>query len=212
MAIIDKFSEFINASRPRLSLEEACRLYEKSGGILKLKDGRLLFPDQERLITQLSEATLRKDNLTSQLRFWQRQHRALVSGNLLDEMAKVTDPLFWEHLVKFSIERDYRTSFEKVDLPMKYMNDDRYRSIIRAFIRDEDYRKRLVKAKTGLLKGATIKESAEKNRDFKRRIIEDKLERLRKEKEELSDRIRVLETLLEWSSGNHVGEEGLVGK
>ncbi len=211
MAIIDKVSEFIKAPRPRLSREEACKLYQDSGGILRTEGEKLLFPDSERLVTQLSETVLRRDNLTSQLRFWQRQHRGVASGNVLEDALRVTDPLFWEHLIKFSTEKDYRRSFGKVDLPMKYLNDEKYRRIIRTFIRDESYRKRLVKAKTGVLgqSGDTIKESADKKRDFKRKIVGDKVEKLKKERAEVAEKIRMLEALLEWSSGSQAEEERL---
>ena len=211
MTVIDKVSEFIKAPGARLSREEACRLYHESGGILKIEKDRLLFPDAERLVSQLSEAMARKDDLTAQLRFWQRQHRTIAPGNMLEEAMRVTDPLFWEHMIKFTTEADYRRSFEKVDLPMKYLNDEKYRKIIRTFIRDESYRKRLVKAKTGVLSqsGDTIKESAEKNRDFKRKIIGGKVEKLKKERTELADKIRVLEVLLEWCSGRQAEEERL---
>jgi hypothetical protein len=211
MTVIDKVSEFIKAPGARLSREEACRLYRESGGILKISDERLLFPDSGRLISQLSEAMVRRDGLTAQLRFWQRQHRTIAPGNMLEEAMRVTDPLFWEHLIKFGTQKDYRQSFDKVDLPMKYLNDEKYRKIIRTFIRDESYRKRLVKAKTGVLSlsSDTIKESAEKNRDFKRKIVGDKVERLKKERAGLADRIRVLEVLLEWCSGSQAEEERL---
>jgi len=211
MAVIDKISEFIKAPRARLSREEACRLYRESGGILKIENDRLLFPGPERLVSQLSEAMVRRDGLTAQLRFWQRQHRTIAPGNMLEEAMRITDPLFWEHMIKFTTEADYRQSFEKVDLPMKYLNDEKYRKIIRTFVRDESYRKRLVKAKTGLLglSGDTITESAEKNRDFKRKIVGDKVERLKKERTGLADRIKVLEVLLEWCSGSQAEEERL---
>lgn len=211
MAIIDKVSEFIKSPRAGLSREEACRLYRDSGGILKINGDRLLFPDPDRLVNQLSEAMVRRDDLTTQLRFWQRQHRTIAPGNMLENAMRVTDPLFWEHLIKFSTEKDYRQSFEKVDLPMKYLSDEKYRKIIRTFIRDESYRKRLVKAKTGVLgrSGDTIKESAEKNRDFKRKIVGDKVERLKKERAELAERVRVLEALLDWQSGSKAEEERL---
>jgi len=211
MAVIDKVSEFIKAPRARLSREEACRLYRESGGILKIENDRLLFPGPERLVSQLSEAMTRRDGLTAQLRFWQRQHRTIAPGNMLEEAMRITDPLFWEHMIKFTTEADYRQSFEKVDLPMKYLNDEKYRKIIRTFVRDESYRKRLVKAKTGLLglSGDTITESAEKKRDFKRKIVGDKVERLKKERTQLADRIKMLEVLLEWCSGSQAEEERL---
>ena len=211
MAVIDKISEFIKAPRARLSREEACRLYRESGGILKIENDRLLFPGPERLVSQLSEAMVRRDGLTAQLRFWQRQHRTIAPGNMLEEAMRITDPLFWEHTIKFTTEADYRQSFEKVDLPMKYLNDEKYRKIIRTFIRDESYRKRLVKAKTGVLglSGDTITESAEKKRDFKRKIVVGKVEKLKKERDELAERIRVLETLLDWQSRSQAKEERL---
>ena len=211
MAVIDKISEFIKAPRARLSREEACRLYRESGGILKIENDRLLFPGPERLVSQLSEAMVRRDGLTAQLRFWQRQHRTTAPDNLLEDAMRITDPLFWEHLMKMATERDYRQSFDKVDLPMKYLSDEKYRKIIRTFIRDESYRKRLVKAKTGVLgqSSDTITESADKKRDFKRKIVGDKVERLKKERTGLADRIKVLEVLLEWCSGSQAEEERL---
>ncbi len=106
-------------------------------------------------------------------------------------------------LLKLAMEKDYRQSSEKVDLPMKYMRDEKYRRIIKAFVRDKEYRKKLVKAKTGFLSKSsdTIKESADKNRDFKRKIVRDKLGRLLEEREKVSKRINVLEAMLEWQLG-----------
>ncbi len=200
MALIDTIQDFIKSSRSKLTMEEARKLYSEAGGIIKMEGDRLVFPDEERLVSQMSEALVRKNDLTMQIRFWQRHHRTLVSDNVLDDAVRVTDPLFWEHLMRLAMEKDYRQSFEKVDLPMKYMRDEKYRRIIKAFVRDKEYRKKLVKAKTGFLGKAsdTMKESADKNRDFKRKIVSEKLGKLLEEREKVSKRITVLEAMLEW--------------
>jgi len=208
MALIERVSEFIKSPKisPKLSREEASKIYLESGGILKAEEERLVFPDQNRLVTQLEDAMVRRYSLTAQIRFWNRQYRSLASENMLEDALRLTDPLFWEHLLKLNTEKGYRTSFEKVDLPMKYMREEKYRKIIRTFVKDKEYRKRLVKAKTSRISqgSATIKETAEKGKDFRRKIVKDKLDRLNGEREEVSRKILVLESLLEWSLGNKV--------
>jgi len=207
MALIERVSEFIKSPKisPKLSREEASKIYLESGGILKAEGERLVFPDQNRLVSQLEDAMVRRYSLTAQIRFWNRQYRSLASENILEDALRLTDPLFWEHLLKLNTERDYRTSFEKVDLPMKYMREEKYRKIIRTFVKDKEYRKRLVKAKTSRIGRLTsIKETAEKGKDFRRKIVKDKLDRLNGEREEVSRKILVLESLLEWSLGNKV--------
>jgi len=203
MALIDTIQDFIKSPRSRLTIEEATKLYSEAGGIIKTDGDRLIFPDEERIVRQMSEALVRKNDLTMQIRFWQRHHRTLASDNVLDDAIRVTDPLFWEHLMKLAMEKDYRQSFEKVDLPMKYMRDEKYRRIIKAFVRDKEYRKKLVKAKTGFLGKASdsIAESADKKRDFKRKMVRDKLDRLLGEREKVSKRVAILEALLEWQLG-----------
>jgi hypothetical protein len=212
MALIDTIQDFIKSPRSKLAIEEARKLYSEAGGIIKTDGDRLIFPGEERIVSQMSEALVRKNDLTMQIRFWQRHHRTLASDNVLDDAIRVTDPLFWEHLMKLAMEKDYRQSFEKVDLPMKYMRDEKYRRIIKAFVRDKDYRKKLVKAKTGFLSKTSdsIKESADKKRDFKRKIVGEKLDRLLEEREKVSKRIMVLEAMLEWQLGK-VEEERPAG-
>lgn len=212
MALIDTIQDFIKSPRSKLTAEEARKIYSEAGGIIKTDGDRLIFPNEERIVSQMSEAMVRKNDLTMQIRFWQRHHRNLVSDNVLDDAIRVTDPLFWEHLMKLAMEKDYRQSFEKVDLPMKYMRDEKYRRIIKAFVRDKEYRKKLVKAKTGILgkSSDTIKESADKKRDFKRKMVKEKLDRLLEEREKISKRVAVLEAMLEWQLGK-VEEERPAG-
>jgi hypothetical protein len=204
MAVIERVSEFIKS--PKLSREEAGRLYQEGGGILKADGDRLIFPDKNGLITQLEDAMVKRYNLTTQLRFWNRQYRGLASDNVLEDALRLADPLFWEHLLRLNMERDYRTSFEKVELPMKYMREEKYRRIIHTFIRDKEYRKRLVKAKTSKIgqKSTSIKENAEKGKEFRRKIVREKLEKLKEGRAEISRKILVLEALLGWSLSNQV--------
>jgi hypothetical protein len=211
MAIIDRLPDFIKTSRmPR---EEASRVYCSSGGILKTDGGRLIFPGSERLVNQLSDAMVRKNSLTEQIRFWHRHHRSLSSRNVLEDALLLSDPLFWEHLLKLGTEQGYRESLERVDLPLKYMRDEKYRKIIKAFLHDKEYRKRLVKAKTSIIGQASdgLNKSAGKNKDFKRKIVKDKLDRLKEERETVWRKIRVLEALLEWSLAGKVEEERPAG-
>jgi hypothetical protein len=201
MALIDRLPDFIKSPRHGLSQEDAGSLYREQGGILKTYQDRLVFPDSERLVDQLAEAMLRKTSLTGQIRFWHRQHRQSAPGNVLDDVARVTDVLYWEHLLKLAMEKEYRESFEKVDLPIKRMKEERYRRVIEQFVRDEAYRNRLASAKTGIIGKASgsMNESAEKNKQFRRNIVDGKLERLKEERDKVLERIKVLEALLRWS-------------
>jgi hypothetical protein len=213
MALIDKFSNFIKSSgaSPRMSREEAGKAHLDNGGILKTDGDRLIFPDKNRIISQLEETAMRKDNLTAQLRFWQRQYRPLA-GNVLEYAYTATDPLFWEHMFKMSTERKYKDSFKKVDLPIKYMREEKYRKVIKAFVRDEQYRKNLVSAKTSIVgkSGDSIKSAAEKGKEFKRKIIEEKIKKIKHERDYFLEREAVLLALLDWSLGHEIKQEGPV--
>ena len=191
--------------------EQAREAYLADGGIIRVDGERLIFPDKSRIMSQLEETTVRKESLTAQLRFWQRQHRPLAGG-ALEYAYAAADPLFWEHLFRMSTEKDYRKAFEKVDLPVKYMREEKYRKIIKAFVRDKQYRKNLVSAKTSIVgkSGDSIKGAAEKGKEFKRKIIGDKIKAIREERSYFLQRESVLKALLDWSLGNEVKQEGPV--
>ena len=211
MALIDKLPDFIKSSRftRKLAIDEACRAYSGNGGILRTEKGRLIFPDKDRLIEQMTETAMRKDSLTEQIRFWHRLHRDTASSNTLTEVARLTDPLYWEHMLKMATEKDYRDAFEKVALPMRHMSDNKYRKIVETFVNNPDYRRRLVEAKTSEMgrAGDTIKESADKNLEFKKKIIEGKLEKLKEERMKVADKLQMLDVLLKWSLEGEIKEE-----
>jgi hypothetical protein len=209
MALIDRFSGFIKT--PRFSKEEASKLYCEQGGIIRTEGDRLIFPGQDRLIDQLAELNLRIGGLTTQIRFWHRQSRGLAPKNFVDRALVATDPLFWQHLLKMGTEKDYRLSFETVELPIKYMREEKYRKIVHAFVNDKTYRKRLVKAKTSVISKGSIKEDAEKGKELKRKITDSKLGKLREERDKLLEKGAVLEALLEWSLGCKVEKERPAG-
>jgi len=211
MALIDRLPDFIKSSRftRKLSIDEACRAYSGSGGILRTENGRLVFPGKDRLVEQMTETAMRRDSLTEQIRFWHRLHRDTASSNALTEVARLTDPLYWEHMLKMATEKDYRDAFEKVALPMRHMSDNKYRKIVETFVNNSDYRRRLVEAKTseiGLV-GDTIKESADKKLEFKRKIIGEKLEKLKKERVKVTDKLQMLDVLLKWSLEREIEDE-----
>lgn len=210
MTILGRFSDFIKAlpsgwGTGYPTREEAAKIYLSTGGILKVdplnkENPRLVYPGKVRIHTQLGEMKHKLDYIGTQLAFWEKEYDKLGSG-YLDGVFRVADPLFWQHSFKMRLDKNYKKAFDTVEIPIGLISDKKWRKTISMFVSSPEYRERLVEARTseiGKMRDS-IKDAVRKSKDFKREVVKDRVDRLRKERDLYSQKEKALKVLLDWA-------------
>jgi len=111
------------------------------------------------------------------------------------------DPLFWEHTFRNISNKEYKHSFDTVDLPLSMMSDPKQRKILRMFIKNPEYRERLVEARTSELgkRRDSMRQSMEKTGDFRTDVIDNRVKKLMAEHDSYLEKERALEVLGGWT-------------
>jgi hypothetical protein len=209
MPILGRFSDFIKSAPSTGSggknRDEAIQAYLSTGGILKFDRGvdgasRILYPDRQRIMHQLEGLGKKKDYILSQVSLWENSYKRHNENSTAKIFQRVSDPLYWEHLVRMGVDADYRNAVRVIDPPVKMMRDKKWRKQMTLFVRNGDYRDRLLEARTSALgrHRDSMRHSAEKAQGFEREVIENRLNKLKKELENYEEKEGALRGLLEW--------------
>lgn len=210
VTILGRFSDFIKAlpsgwGAGYPTREEAVKIYLSTGGLLKVdssnKDNpRLVYPGKARIHTQLDDLKHKLSYMNSQVAFWDREYGQLGAG-YFDGVFKVADPLYWEHTFKFRFDANYRKAFDTVEMPISLIKDKKWRKTIRMFVHSPEYRERLVEARTseiGKMRDS-IKVAVQKSKDFKRDVVKERLDKMKKERDMYDRKEKALRVLLSWA-------------
>ena len=171
-----------------MDLEEIKKLYD---GVLRIKDGKIVYPTRKRILEQVSEIEERMKRLKDEI-------RVLEKGR--NKHFTYLDPLYIRHWIKMKIDREYRDAVEAVDLPVERIGEKRWRKVVSLFMKDKDYRERLVEALTSELgkhrKG--LKKEAEELEKKREELIERRKKKCLEELEKLEKKKEVLMKMLEF--------------
>lgn len=187
------------------SLEEAVKTYLELGGIVKIDDSdpknpKLIYPGKKRIETQIKLAERQLDYLNSQVQGLKKKQRQLSYDSFFSGALRLTDPLFWEHILRKSIDSDYRKTTRLVEPPIERMKDPRWRKMVRMFVKNKEYRDRLLEARTSPLgkRRASVKKFIQENLEYSRNLLDKRIEKMSKEKEKFEKKIKVLNSLSNW--------------
>ncbi len=180
--------------------EQARRIVEeylKIGGVVRIKEGRIIYPDKKRIVSQLEQVKKRIEAIKQQQLELNKKKKEYDYKTVLSEMVCFTDPLYWKHLLKMLTDKGYREVFETVEPPVNRVKDPKWRNMIRMFVKSEEYRQRLLEAKTSKLgkHRKTIRETVEKNLEATQELIKHRLEKLEKEKQQLMRKEKALSSM-----------------
>ncbi|MDP2974235.1 MAG: hypothetical protein Q8N60_04240, partial [Candidatus Diapherotrites archaeon] len=127
----------------------ALQHYLSKGGVLHVVTSdadwpRMLYPTKKQLRKRIDDLRSLREQYASRLADWRKKFNDASSYRVVQSIKKLKEPLFWRHLAKCAIDRDYKTDSEKVHLPIDLVADKRWQPIVRVFLEDIDYRKQLV--------------------------------------------------------------------
>lgn len=202
MDVLGRFSDFKKITQENnFSREKAVEKYLADGGVLKFEGHKLIYPDRARIQRQLDSVSKKRDYLNGLIKELEKRQSAHEYDSTFKVFGRVFDPLYWEHMYKMHSNDEYKNSFEKVQPPIERMKDVRWRGVVKMFVQSEDYRERLVEAKTGIIgkNSGTIRDSVEKTLDSNRKMMQSRLDKLKKEKKIFDERVKVLKALKTWA-------------
>ncbi|MBI5884544.1 hypothetical protein HZB89_00420 [archaeon] len=128
----------------------ALKLYFESGAIISVdsearQKGSLVcyYPTFMRLQMQLQQAEKNLSLFQAKEKEWKKQFSSAKMHNLVGEVKKFTDVIYWKHVGKSLTDKDYRQAYDKVKIPTKLVSNPRYRAMLEMFVDNPYYRKQL---------------------------------------------------------------------
>lgn len=204
--ILGRFSEYLNlqgiGEGDLPELDEAIEIYLGQGGVIKLDDSkegepRLIYPNVGRINKQLRRAKKKEDYIREEIKNLKRKKRK-KARKYLTSAKKMFDPIYWEHEYKKRTDEEYKKVYEEVKPPIERLNDSDWRSMVKMFVREEDYRERLLEAaRSEIAKNkGTIKEEMKKRDEFSEEIIQNRINKLEKKLKRYRKKRKALKKLL----------------
>lgn len=164
-----------------MNREEAVRIFKERGNMVRVEEvssiRKLVYPDMERLNQLLSDIYVRVDEIERKRREWKRQfweERAVSEANLF---VRLGNPLYRLHLWQKLRHSGYRHACTVVKPPWGRLKDHRFIPMLRKFVKDRDYRDKLVESRTSIF--APLASGGEA--DVKKTMILRRIEELERE-------------------------------
>ncbi len=133
---------------------------------------------------------------------WQGTFDKAKRQDVVNEIKKFADPLFWRHLAKYYSNKDYRNDADAVKLPVKLLAEKRWKPMIEMFVKDLDYRKQLtetVQKSVVYAKDRKLAKYAEQLKAFRLEQSSRELESISKQLVEVESDIEMLQQLMKWA-------------
>ena len=182
-----------------VSREKAIELYLSDGGVIKYDGDRIVYPNKGRLLVQVEAAEKKYNYLNAIINELQAHAKGYEYDSTFKTIARVADPVFWEHQYKVRTDDDYRVAFDKVQPPIERMRDERWKNVVRMFVQDKEYRERLVEAKTSVISTShSMKDELEKNLASSRSLVKSRLQKLKNERIYFEEKITLLKSMMEY--------------
>jgi hypothetical protein len=193
--------------------ESAMKYYLTTGGVTKVGSmtdkgwPALLYPGHSRIQDLMDDNNYKLRLVDERIRSLEKEEKKTKRNRAKELVMKAVDPLYLEHKLKYMTDENYRKVCKRVGPPMHLHTHRIWRRRLHIFVKDEEYRKRLLEARNSELgkHRGTMSDELLKNAKFRRELIKKNKEALEKEKENLLMRQKALLTLMEWSieTGNN---------
>ncbi|HID09627.1 TPA: hypothetical protein EYP13_05330 [Candidatus Micrarchaeota archaeon] len=193
--LVKNFPELARqADRPEV---DAIREYLKSGGIIKVADGKdfkIVYPTRKMIDERISALRKQRAYFLKQVQKLRSLERELVPVRL------AFDSLYLRHQLKLLADRDYREAFRRLGFSWEHFLDPRTRKIIKQFMDDPDYRSRVLQAldESPVYRSRRFGSISDAYRNTRRELINRKVKVLQKKVEHLERQITMLSLLKRW--------------
>ena len=121
--------------------------------------------------------------------------------NIKIHALKFLDPLYWKHVSKSLLDKDYSQDATSIKLPAQMVVEPKYRPMIKMFVNDLDYRKQLTETvQTSIFykQDKRVAKYAGELREFRITTSNRNLETVQKKINDLATQVSSLEVMLEW--------------
>jgi len=186
----------------------ALKRYLSKGGVVHVVpfEGswpKLLYPTRAHLKKKIDDTRVLQQQYSERLDSWQRKFSKAKSYHSFHNLKKLKEPLYWKHMAKCAIDKDYKSDSEKVSLPAHLVGDPRWKPMVKTFLSDSEYRKQLVQTVDESIvyrKNKSVAQYANQLQSFRVEQSNRKVEELRQRVEALEADISAMEELSKWAS------------
>jgi len=212
--LISSFSQLEKMLPEELNIgREAARLvalkhYLSKGGVLHIVPvenswPKLLYPTKSHLRKKIDETVLLRDKYGNKLNSWQGRFNDAKSYHSVHNLLKLKEPLFWKHMAKCAVDRDYKSDSDRVRLPAHLVADARWKPMVKMFVSNLDYRKQLVQTVDESIvykKNKRVAQYADLLQSFRMEQSNRKIDELKKKLAFLDADISAMQEIARWAS------------
>lgn len=204
---IEKFDEKFPSTPKNGNRRDALIHYFKIGGVVKVYESekewpKLTYPNYFVLNKKLSELKQKKDLFEKNINSWKNKYSAASKYHTTNQIKKLKEPIYWKHLAKMAIDKEYRKDANQVQLPVHLVGDDKWKPMVKMFVNDLDYRKQLsetVKHSIVYKKDKKVAKYADELKDFRMGISKKQIDELEKKIEQMKQTEKSLKEIQKWS-------------
>ncbi|MBN2067492.1 MAG: hypothetical protein JW744_03420 [Candidatus Diapherotrites archaeon] len=186
----------------------ASKHYLSKGGVLHVSAlqnewPRLLYPTRAHLKKKVEELDFLKAQYATRLSDWKKKFNEAKSYHTVQNIKKLKEPLFWQHMAKCAVDKDYRADSDKVKLPVSLVADRRWKPMIKVFLNDLDYRKQLVQTVEESIvykESKKVAQYADLLQNFRMEQSNRKIDELERKIADLDADITAMHELSKWAS------------
>jgi hypothetical protein len=186
----------------------AIRHYLSKGGVLHVAPSesewpKLLYPTKNHLRKKIEEMRFLRDKYNARLDSWQRTFNDAKSYHSINNVKKLKEPLYWKHMAKCAVDKDYRKDSDKVKMPAHLVADRRWKPMVKMFVSDIEYRKQLVQTVDESIvykKEKRVAQYADLLQKFRMEQSNRKIDELKKKLAALDQDISAMQEIARWSS------------
>ncbi|MFA5357809.1 MAG: hypothetical protein WC308_02705 [archaeon] len=207
IASIESFDKMFPKLPKSDERRDALKQYFASGGVVKAFDiggkwPKLTYPSYLVLDRKMKELHEKKKIYSSKLSDWKKKHSSASHYHQTQQLKKLKEPLYWQHMAKTISDPDYKKDSEKVKLPAHLVGDDRWKPMVKMFVTDLDYRKQLVETVSTSIaykKSKKVAKYADDLKDFRMNASQKEIDDLEKKMGELEKIEKALKEIQKWS-------------
>ena len=204
----EKFSQvFPDVVKENPERVEALKKYFEKGGVISIGNPspiwpKLIYPSPLKIQEELKELEKQKHFFLEKHKGWKNTYNEAKRYDLMNEVKKFSNPLFWNNTIRKLRDQDYRIDAEKVNLPIKLVSDPKYEPMIKMFLTDTEYRKNLTETVENSIvyeKDKKLGRYAYELREFRMDTSEKEMQGLEKKLQTIEEQIKVLQTMQKWA-------------
>lgn len=185
----------------------ALKKYFKRGGVISAVKSqkpwpKVVYPSPIRLDAQINELKDRREHFVKKNREWKAKLNEARTYHTRHHILKLKEPLYWKHMQKILMDKEYRQDSEVVGLPVHLAADARYRPMIKMFLEDDEYRKNLVETvqHSSVYKNKKVGNYATVLQEFRTEVSENQLKDIAEKIGELDEEIKSMEIIRRWTA------------